>query len=103
MLPHFYAAQLQVGRPGEVIIVVVVVGCTLHLWRLGGGALDTGWMDRADKSYLFCKVQDFATSALSQRKGRAPQPSITLGGGSQPGGGVLHTNDNDNDAADVTL
>ncbi len=33
---------------------------------------------------------------LSQRKGRAPQPSITLssGGGSQPwGGGVLHDND----------
>ena len=26
------------------------------------------------------------TSTLSQRKGRAPQPSITWGGGSQPGG-----------------
>ena len=35
------------------------------------------------------------TSTLSQRKGRAPQPSITSGGGRQPGGGVLHNNNSD--------
>ncbi len=32
------------------------------------------------------------TSMLSQRRGRAPQPSVTWGGVSQPGGGVLPTN-----------
>ena len=40
------------------------------------------------------------TRTLSQRKGPAPQPSITWGGGSQPGGGLLHTNDNND--TDVT-
>ena len=52
------------------------------------------------------------TSTLCQRKGGAPQPSITFScqaRGCQPGRGgvsqrwgVLHTNDNDNDDADVT-
>ncbi len=36
------------------------------------------------------------TSTRSQRKGRAPQPSITPGGSALWGGGVLHNN-NDND------
>ncbi len=36
-----------------------------------------------------------STSTLSQRKGRAPQPSVTWGGVSQPGGGVLHDNNSD--------
>ncbi len=56
----------------------------------------------------FASVREFAkamayilTNTLSQRKGRAPQPSITCGEGwGQPARGVLHTNDNDD--ADVT-
>ncbi len=38
--------------------------------------------------------ESVTTSTLSQRKGRAPQPSVTWGGGSQPGG-VLHNNNSD--------
>ena len=45
------------------------------------------------------KKPERQTSTLSQRKGRAPQPSITFScraGGWVGGGGVLHDNDNDN-------